>query len=111
MKKSKALLFPSVWYEGLPVTIAEAFSTGTPVLASKLGAMETMITDSYNGLHFNPGDAEDIKRTVKAFNHFTDKTILYKNARQTYLDFYTPEKHYESIMNIYSKLVWKKQTA
>lgn len=111
MKKSKALLFPSLWYEGLPVTIAEAFSTGTPVLASKLGAMETMITDSYNGLHFNPGDAEDIKRTVKAFNHFTDKTILYKNARQTYLDFYTPEKHYESIMNIYSKLVWKKQTA
>src|SRR5437762_4639584 len=30
MKISKALIFPSIWYEGLPFTIIESFATGTP---------------------------------------------------------------------------------
>ncbi|RYY05996.1 MAG: glycosyltransferase, partial [Sphingobacteriaceae bacterium] len=44
MQQCTALVFPSLWFEGMPLTIIEAFACGTPIIASKLGAMETMIT-------------------------------------------------------------------
>ncbi|HZX74027.1 MAG TPA: glycosyltransferase, partial [Cyclobacteriaceae bacterium] len=37
LKRCKALIFPSIWYESFGLTIIEAFSTGTPVIASNLG--------------------------------------------------------------------------
>src|SRR5688572_27688463 len=60
MKKCRALIFPSLWYEGLPMTLLEAFSTGTVEIASKLGVMTEIIQDNINGLHFEPGDEKDL---------------------------------------------------
>ena len=34
---SRALILPTRWYEGFPMSIVEAFSVGTPVLCSALG--------------------------------------------------------------------------
>lgn len=34
---SKALVLPTQWYEGFPMSIVEAFSVGTPVICSDLG--------------------------------------------------------------------------
>ena len=106
MKKSKALIFPSLWYEGLPLTIIEAFSTGTPVIASNLGAMAEMIEDGYNGYHFIPGNMESLIKTIEKFESITDNNQhLYDNARKTYLEKYTPDKHYNVIMNLYEEVI------
>ena len=34
---SKALVLPTQWYEGFPMSIVEAFSVGTPVVCSEFG--------------------------------------------------------------------------
>lgn len=59
-----ALIFPSIWYEGMPLTIIEAFACGAPVISSKMGAMENMITHNYNGLHFEPASKDDLIRKL-----------------------------------------------
>lgn len=105
MKKSKALIFPSVWYEGLPFTIIEAFSTGTPVLASGIGAMKSLITDGYNGFHFTPGSSNDITRCIERFNTANNIAQFYANARTTYLSLYHPGAHYKAIMKIYQEVI------
>ncbi len=110
MKKCKTLIVPSLWYEGLPFVILEAFSTGTPVLASNLGAMHSIITDGYNGLHFKPDDKEELKNTVLAFINNNNRNLMYSNARQTFLNYYTAEKHYTAIMKLYNNLVCNHQT-
>jgi glycosyltransferase involved in cell wall biosynthesis len=106
MKRAKAVIFPSVCYEGMPFSILEAFGTGTPVIASKLGSMEEMIRDGYNGFHFEAGNAGHLKNAIDAFEQAADSGMdLYSHARQTYLDLYHPDRHYQSIMSIYQKTI------
>lgn len=64
MGQAKALIFPSLWYEGLPRVIIEAYAKGTPVIASRLGSMETLIEHQRTGLHFSPGCAEELIQQV-----------------------------------------------
>lgn len=43
MLESRALVFPSEWYEGMPITLLEAMAAGLPILASDLGSMTEMV--------------------------------------------------------------------
>ncbi len=65
MGHAGALIFPSVWYEGLPKTILESFARGTPVIASNLGSMSDLISPGRTGAHFIPGDSADLANTVE----------------------------------------------
>jgi len=109
MKKCKALICPSIWYEGAPLTIIEAFATGTPVIASRLGSMAESIVDGFNGLHFTTGDADDLHKKIELFTKETEQhSMFYKNARQTYLEKYHEDIHYNSILKIYEKVIAEK---
>ncbi|RYG01359.1 MAG: glycosyltransferase, partial [Chitinophagaceae bacterium] len=107
MKKAKALIFPSIWYEGLPYTILEAFATGTPVIASRLGAMADMIKHNFNGYHFTAGDSADLQSSIELFESDDSSKTFYKQARETYLNKYHPDIHYKTIMEIYTNLILK----
>ncbi|HEX5150780.1 MAG TPA: glycosyltransferase [Parafilimonas sp.] len=106
MQNSTALIFPSIWYEGMPMTIIEAFATGTPVIASNIGAMASMITHNFNGLHFNLEDADDLTKTVFMWQSLPQdaKNIFYKNARLTYEENYTPEDNLKQLVSIYEQV-------
>jgi len=109
MKRCKAFICPSIWYEGAPLTIIEAFAAGTPVIASRLGAMAESITDGFNGLHFTAGNTEDLCEKVRLFIKETENnSMFYKNARQTYLEKYHEDIHYNAILNIYENAIAKR---
>jgi len=104
LKEAQALLLPSIWYEGLPFTVLEAFSTGTPVIASRIGAMAEAIQDGYNGFHFETGNVNDLIRCIQKFSLMKDEwQQLNHQARRTYEEKYHPDNHYKSIMAIYTK--------
>jgi glycosyltransferase involved in cell wall biosynthesis len=109
MKECKALLFPSIWYEGLPFTIIESFAVGTPVLASAIGAMKDLIRDGYNGYHFPPGNVGAIRSLVARFESESQVNYpMYENARETWLKHYGPESHYTGLMAIYKSVLTHK---
>jgi GT2 family glycosyltransferase/glycosyltransferase involved in cell wall biosynthesis len=58
------LVVPSVWVENAPFVIKEAFAAGVPVVASNLGGMAELVEDGRNGLLFNAGDQDDLRRVV-----------------------------------------------
>lgn len=58
------LVMPSLWYEGSPATIREAFAASLPVVASDLGAPSSMVTHGVDGLLFPPGDAAALRETL-----------------------------------------------
>ncbi|MBI3609166.1 MAG: glycosyltransferase [Nitrospirae bacterium] len=102
MKGARLLVFPSVWYEGFPMTIAEAFACGLPVIASRLGAMAEIVEDGHTGLHFTPGDAADLAAKVDwAWTHPREMQEMGRAARAEYEAKYTAEKNYELLMGAY----------
>jgi len=101
---ARFLVFSSEWYENFPVTIAEAFGCRTPVIASRLGAMAEIVGDGYSGLHFTPGDPEDLARKVEwAWTHPDETQAMGENARKEYESKYTAEKNYPRLMEIYER--------
>jgi len=109
MKQSRFLVVPSVWYEGFPMVIAEAMACGTPVLCSRLGAMEEIVADGATGMHFIPGSAEDLARTIAwAWNHPVEMFQMGRASRHEYERRYTAEKNYELLMEIYDKALGRK---
>lgn len=102
MGQAKALIFPSLWYEGLPRVIIEAYAKGTPVIASRLGSMETLIEHQRTGLHFSPGCAEELIQQVHwmlTYSNVWQQMRL--EARLEYERYYTAEKNYQRLMEIY----------
>jgi glycosyltransferase involved in cell wall biosynthesis len=106
MKRAAFLVMPSVWYEGFPMTIAESFACGTPVICSKLGAMQEIVEHQHTGLHFLPDDAEDLRRQVEyALSRPAEVAAMGKAARQEYEQRYTAQINYATLMNIYEQTI------
>lgn len=102
MQQARALIFPSLWYEGLPRTILESFAVGTPVIASRLGSMESIVEPMQSGLHFAPGDAADLVRQVDwMLEHPREWQLLRQHTRAVYEAKYSAERNYERLMEIY----------
>jgi glycosyltransferase involved in cell wall biosynthesis len=102
LSNARFLVFPSEWYEGFPMTLAESFACGTPVICSRMGSMQEIVSDRRTGLHFTPGDAADLARAVEwAWAHPQEMRAMGAEARNDYEQKYTAEKNYPMLMNIY----------
>lgn len=100
---ARCLIMPSLWYETFGRTMAEAFSRGTPVVASRLGAMSELVQDGQNGLLFSPGDAADLARAIRQIRDAD--AARYERfrlaARDSYTSKYTRDVNYRQLRDIY----------
>jgi glycosyltransferase involved in cell wall biosynthesis len=96
------LVMPSTWFEGLPKTLVESFAKGTPVIASRLGALAECVSHGRTGLHFQPGDASDLARQVRRVaTNAPALTGMRAECRREYERRYTPEQNYRMLTEIY----------
>ena len=106
MNSASFLVVPSIWYEGFPMVILEAYSAGLPVLGSRIGSVGEVVIDKITGLQFKPNDPIDLSEKVNVI--IKNPTLLLelsKNARKHYLDNFTPEKNYQELINIYKEVI------
>lgn len=105
LQSATFLVFPSEWYEGQPRILLEALATGTPIVASNLGSMSGLITPHRTGLHFQPGDVEDLVDQVK---YLLQNPSLLKQMRQIarteFESTYTAAENYQQLMEIYARV-------
>lgn len=104
MDTARALVFPSRWYEGQPVTILEAFAAGLPVIAPNIGSIPELVDDGRTGLLFAPGDPDDLARAVGwAASNDSQMREMGANARSEYERLHTPEANYGQLTAIYAQ--------
>lgn len=104
MGQSKALILPTQWYEGFPMTIVEAFSAATPVICSDLGNAGSLISDGVTGFKFPADSAEQLAQTLNRLQHAESVS---EGALKTYQENFTAEANYRRLMAIYSKAMQK----
>ena len=112
MHGARFLVFPAEVYENFPMSIAEAFATGLPVIASRLGAMAELVDEGRAGLLFEPGNPEDLAAKVEwAWSHPEAMAEMGREARREYEAKYTAERNYEMLMEIYRKAIERCRTS
>ncbi len=112
MRGARFLVFPSPWFEGFPLSIAEAYASGIPVIASHLGAMGEIVEDGKTGLHFKSGDVVDLAEKVEwAWGHQSEMECMGIAARAEYESKYTAERNYEMLMDIYESAIRQRVEA
>lgn len=109
---ARFLIMPSEgYYETFGMVIIEAYSKGVPVVASNIGVVPELVSDKETGLLFEPGNANDLADKGKwLWNHPAESARMGQNARKEYEQKYTPEKNYETLMNIYEQVIENKRT-
>ena len=112
MKGARFLMFPSEWYEGFPVTIAEAFACGVPVLASRLGSMQEIVENRRTGLHFTAGDPADLAEKVQwAWSHPEETSTMGLAARAEFEAKYSAKQNFGMLTEIYESVVSRTKGA
>jgi glycosyltransferase involved in cell wall biosynthesis len=64
LKALDLFLLPSLW-EGFSVAILEAMAAGVPVIATRVGGAEEVITSGREGLLIPPGDAQGLAEAIE----------------------------------------------
>jgi glycosyltransferase involved in cell wall biosynthesis len=96
------LVMPSEVYETLGRSILEAYSRGTPVIASRLGAMAEIVEHGRTGRQFTAGDPADLAEQVRLL--LADAGGLARmreDARREYQEKYTEDRNYRMLLEIY----------
>ena len=101
--RAACLICTSEWHEPFGLVIAEAFARGTPVIATRVGALPEMVEHNQTGLLFEPGDARALAESVRAL--FADRPRLESMraaARRAFERRLTADANYHSLMRIYA---------
>jgi glycosyltransferase involved in cell wall biosynthesis len=109
LEKARALIFPSIWYEGMPMTILEAFSASVPIIASNLGAMTSLVANGVNGLLFEVGNVSSLQESVITFESLSiiEKNNMALQAYQSYQSHYSPQTQIKYFEIIYKAVLNK----
>lgn len=108
MGRARALVLPSLWYENFPMTIVEAFASGLPVIASRMGAMTEIIENGVTGLLFEPGDSQDLARKIAWASRNADQMDrMGKEARRMYEQRFSADVNFKMLSDIYADVASK----
>lgn len=103
IRRTVALVLPSIWFEGFPLVLLEAFASGTPVIASHIGSLAELIEDGVTGLLAKPNDAADLAdRIQQAMSHPDEMRRMGLNARRTYEAQFRGQAHLAALREAYA---------
>lgn len=112
IKGARFLVFSSEWHETFGLVMIEAFACGVPVVASRLGVATEIVEDGQTGIHFEPGNPQDLGAKVEwAWTHTKEMQEMGRKARARYEAKYTAGQNYKMLMEIYQMARERRETS
>ena len=112
MRAARAVIFPSQWYEGQPLTVLEALSLGTPVIVSDACAGRASVEHNVNGLWFASQNADALAAAIKLMQNDDAAARL---SRAAYDRFWenppTLDPHTTQLVRIYDDILAPSRVA
>lgn len=105
LREARALVFPSVWYEGQPLTVYEALAMGTPVIVSDVCAGREAVEDGVNGVWFRSADPVSLARAITTLKDQAVADAM--SARAYHMYWAAPlslDRHLDALEAIYAQM-------
>ncbi len=110
MRTCRAMLLPSVCYEGLPNVLMEAYAYGTPLLSSDNPSLRHLVLPEQSGLLCPPEDTNSWKAALQRISH--DHALhahLCQGAYAQYTQKFTSQRNTSHLLHTYKTVVQAKQ--
>jgi len=101
MLRSRALAFPSVWYEGQPMVLLEALAAGLPLIVSDLGGLPETVSDTQAAIFAQPGVRSSWARALGRLEDSQWVETAARRARSVYATRYSTESAINGLMSAY----------
>lgn len=103
IRRTIALVLPSVWFEGFPIVVLEAFATGTPVIATRIGSLAEVVEDGVTGLLAEVNDSTGLANRIRwSLDHPAQMREMGTNARQRYEARFSAATHLQELQAMYA---------
>jgi glycosyltransferase involved in cell wall biosynthesis len=100
IRKARASVYPSEWYENCPFSVMESRMYGTPVLGANIGGIPELIDEGKTGELFTSGDKDELEKKILALWNDKEKLQEYsKNCEENVFD--TVEEYTDKLLKIY----------
>lgn len=105
LRSVRALVFPSLWFEGEPMVVVEALAAGTPVLASDVGGIPELLGYGSAGWLTRAGDVDAWRRSLRDLRNHVDADTKSGAARGMYLRRHTTLEGLQGLVGSYDSLM------
>jgi glycosyltransferase involved in cell wall biosynthesis len=97
IKHARAVVLPSICYEGQPRVVLEAFAAGVPVIATGLGGLQEVVEDGESGLLVGAGDVGSLRNALQRVREDAEAQRLGDGARRRWQALYSPARALENL--------------
>lgn len=105
IRQGKALVFPSLWYEGAPLTIIEMKSYGIPcIVPDKCSASEEVVNGE-TGLIFKSGDIVSLEAAIIKYEKSNINVFQNNIIKKFTPNKYTLTNHCNRLVEVYSDVL------
>lgn len=106
MRSARALVFPSIWYEGQPLTVYEALALGTPVIVSDACAGREAVIDGVTGRWFA---SQNVDALAGALRELADDPTAMAMSAEAYSRYWaaplTLDRHLDRLEQVYGDVL------
>lgn len=101
--RARGLIFASRLYEGMPMTILEAYAAGCPVIAAGTPNVSTIVRNGETGFLYHVGDGKDLAEKIALVGSLSEERYraLCREAYAEYERKYSEETIYQELMKAY----------
>ena len=107
--QSRAIVFPSLWYETHGLIVTEAAALGVPSIVANTSAASDFIVDGETGLLFESGNVSDLGEKIKLLDE--NPEYAQKMGENAYRNYWrnpnTMENHLDKLVGCYESIMLK----
>lgn len=106
VRRARAVVLPSEWYENAPMTVLEAYAMGKPVIGADIGGIPELIKDYETGFLFPSGDVRRLSKILKEVSSMSSASLeeMGRRARRWVEQDFSAAEYRRKIVAVYEEL-------
>lgn len=105
VRRARAVVLPSEWYENAPMSVLESYALGRPVIGAAIGGIPELIREHETGISFASGNVDALAAALRQFSNMPDTQLaaMGRCARDWVENDFTVMRYLERLMDLYSE--------